>query len=120
MDLIIGLLLGLALAWAWQKFVIWHTLRLLERDGVDIQQVMDDIRGQGQSQRQPQVINARMEEHQGQFYLYHADTNEFIAQGATAQDLDQRTDQRYGHQPVVITDIDPQTLERYRSTKTTS
>ena len=63
------------------------------------------------------VVEARLEEHQGEFFLYRVDNGEFIAQGTTAQEIQDRTDKRISGQAVVVTESDDGVMERYRATK---
>ena len=113
-GLILGFAGGLIVSYIYVKFVIWHTLRQLEQQDIRVNEIIDKMK----TRIEQNMIAARMEEHQGRFYLYRADNNEFIAQGATAEEVDAHTDRRFGKKTVIVTDAEPTTLARYLSTKT--
>jgi hypothetical protein len=96
------------------KIMIWATLRQIERQGVEIDSLIASMQAKA---REP-VIEARLEEHQGEFFLYRVDNGEFIAQGATAGEIVERTDKRIRDRPVMVIEADDGVLERYRATKT--
>ena len=113
---ILGFCLGLLVAYVIVKIMIWSTLRQLERDNIEIDELMTRIT----KKIEDNIISARMEEHQGQFYLFRTDNNEFIAQGSTADEVDAHTDSRFGKKSVIVTDADPSVLSRYLATKNTA
>ncbi len=115
-EFALGVVVGMMVAYIIVKVVVWSTLRQLERDNIEIDELMEKVTKKIENN----IIAARMEEHQGQFYLYRTDNNEFIAQGATAAEVDAHTDTRFGKKSVIVTDADPQVLSRYLSTKTSS
>jgi hypothetical protein len=112
-GILLGILLGLLIAYIAMRVMVWTTLRQMERQGIEIENLVQKIKQDAQAS----VIEARLEEHRGEFFLYRKDTGEFIAQGATAQEITERTDQRIHHMPVVVTEADEGVLERYRATK---
>jgi hypothetical protein len=112
-GILLGILLGLFIAYIAMRVVVWATMRQIEREGIEIDALLDKMRGKAREQ----VIEARLEEHQGEFFLYRKDTGEFIAQGATAQEITERTDRRIYHVPVVVTEAEDGVMERYRATK---
>ena len=117
-DILLGISLGILLGWLTayiiMRVVVWATMRQIEREGIEIDALLEKMREKAREQ----VIEARLEEHQGEFFLYRKDTGEFIAQGATAQEITERTDRRVYHMPVVVTEADEGVMERYRATKT--
>jgi hypothetical protein len=113
-GILLGILLGWLTAYIAMRVVVWTTMRQIEREGIEIDTLLDKLREKAREQ----VIEARLEEHQGEFFLYRKDTGEFIAQGATAQEITERTDRRIHHMPVVVTEADDGVMERYRATKT--
>lgn len=117
-DILLGISLGILLGWLTayiiMRVVVWATMRQIEREGIEIDALLEKMREKAREQ----VIEARLEEHQGEFFLYRKDTGEFIAQGATAQEITERTDRRVYHVPVVVTEADEGVMERYRATKT--
>jgi hypothetical protein len=113
-SFVLGIVIGMGLAYVMMRIVVWATLRQMERQGIEIENLVQKIKQDAQAS----VIEARLEQHQGEFFLYRKDTGEFIAQGATAQEITERTDRRIYHMPVVVTEADEGVLERYRATKT--
>jgi hypothetical protein len=113
-GLFLGILLGWLIAYIAMRVVVWITMRQIEREGIEIDTLLEKMREKAREQ----IIEARLEEHQGEFFLYRKDTGEFIAQGATAQEITERTDRRIHNMPVVVTEADEGVLERYRATKT--
>ena len=115
-EFALGIVVGMMVAYVIVKVVVWSTLRQLERDNIEIDELMTKITKKIENN----IIAARMEEYQGQFYIYRTDNNEFIAQGATAAEIDAHTDQRFGKKSVIVTDADPAVLSRYLATKNTA
>ena len=58
-------------------------------------------------------VPAKVEQHGDQFYLFHRDTDVFIAQGRDAQEIADRTPQR---QSIYVTDGEPDVVQRFKST----
>ena len=112
-EFILGFASGLIVAYIIVKVVVWSTLRQLEQDDIRVDELIDKMK----QKIEQNIIAARMEEHQGLFYLYRADNNEFIAQGATADEIDARTDERFGKKAVIVTDADDMVLSRYLATR---
>jgi hypothetical protein len=111
---VLGLCAGVVVSYLWVKFIIWSTMRQIEREGIEIKELMAQL----QKQKKAMIVEARLEEHQGEFFLYRVDNGEFIAQGATAQEISDRTDIRIRGHAVVVTQSDDVVMERYRATKT--
>ena len=110
---VLGFGAGVLISYAIVKIVVWATMRQIEREGIEIQKLMDQLR----QHRKNISVQARLEEHHGEFYLYRIDNGEFIAQGTTAQEITERTDQRIRDKTVVVTESDEATMARYRATK---
>lgn len=113
-GLLLGIFLGIFVSYVAMRVVVWATMRQIEREGIEIEALLDKMKEKARQQ----IIEARLEEHQGEFFLYRVDTGEFIAQGATAQEITERTDRRIHNLPVIVTEADSAVLERYRATKT--
>jgi hypothetical protein len=113
-SFILGICVGMGMAYVIMRMVIWVTLRQMERRGIEIENLVQKIKQDAQAL----VIEARLEEHQGEFFLFRKDTGEFIAQGATAQEITERTEKRILGRAVVVTESDDEVMERYRATKT--
>jgi len=112
-GLFLGVLLGMLISYIAVRIMIWVTLRQIERQGIMIEALLQKMR-----EKQQQVIEARLEQHQGEFFLYRVDNGEFIAQGRTAQEITERTDRHIHDRPVVVTEAESEVMERYRATKT--
>ena len=112
-SFVLGVFVGIILSYIAVRIMIWVTLRQIERQGIVIEALLEKMR-----EKQQQVIEARLEQHQGEFFLYRVDNGEFIAQGRTAQEITERTDRRIHDRPVVVTQSDSEVMERYRATKT--
>ena len=113
-SFILGICVGMFLFYVMMRIVIWTTLRQIERRGIQIEDLMQKMK----EKAQVLVIPARLEEHQGEFFLYRADTGEFIAQGTTAQEITERTDRRIHDRPVMVIEAESAVMERYHATKT--
>ena len=111
---ILGICLGMFVSYVAMRIVVWATLRQIERQGIQIEDLVQKMK----EKVQVPVIPARLEEHQGEFFLYRADTGEFIAQGTTAQEITERTDRRIHDRPVMVIEAESAVMERYRATKT--
>jgi hypothetical protein len=61
-------------------------------------------------------INTRLEEVNGVFYVYNIDNGEFIAQGATADEVQKHAQSRISNKDVFIVQGDSDAIERYRNT----
>lgn len=112
-SFVLGMCVGMGVAYVMMRIVVWATLRQMERRGVEIENLVHKIKQDAQAL----VVEARLEEHQGEFFLYRVDNGEFIAQGTTAQEIQDRTDKRISGQAVVVTESDDGVMERYRATK---
>jgi len=62
-------------------------------------------------------VAARVEEHQGVFYVYNATDNSFMAQGATLAELRATIEARWSDRRVLVTEGEPEVLDRLRATK---
>lgn len=110
---VLGFGAGVLISYAIVKIVVWATMRQIEREGIEIQALMNQLR----QHRKNILVEARLEEHHGEFYLYRIDNGEFIAQGTTAQEITERTDKRIRDKTVVVTESDEAVMARYRATK---
>lgn len=110
----LGVVVGVILHQIYVKFVVWQTLREMKRNGIDFEDLFDqNLR----SDRQDQVVKARLEQHGNLFLLYDAVTSEFIAQGNSATEIEGQVNQVRPNQAVIVIDSDPAVLARYRKTK---
>jgi hypothetical protein len=112
-SFVLGICVGMGVAYVMMRIVVWATLRQMERRGIEIENLVQKIKQDAQAS----VVEARLEEHQGEFFLYRVDNGEFIAQGTTAKEITARTDQRIHDKAVVVTQANDGVMERYRATK---
>ena len=101
--------LGIMAHQVWVKIVVWHTLREMRRAGIDIEKMFDD--------HEPEVcppdIACRLEQHDGVWFLYNVDNNEFVAQGRTRRELDAAVARRFPDRRVVARDVDEEVRARF-------
>ena len=65
---------------------------------------------------QETMIPARVEEHEGVFYVYNTRDNSFLAQGTTVQELRDAIDQRWKNVQVFVSEGDQAVIDRLRAT----
>ena len=100
--------LGIFAHQIWVKIVVWHTLREMRRAGINIEELLRE--------EEPAVsrdIACRLEQHDGIWFLYNADNNEFVAQGRTRRELDEAVAQRFPDRRVVARDVDEEIRARF-------
>ena len=105
---VMAFVLGIIVHQLWVKLVVWHTLREMRRAGIDIEAMLGED--------EPEVsrdIACRLEEHEGVWFLYNADNNEFVAQGRTRKELDEAVAQRFPDRKVVARDVDEAVRARF-------
>ena len=61
-------------------------------------------------------IEARVEQHDGVFYIYRVDDNTFIAQGNSLTELRQRIEDRVKDARVFVTEGDPEVVSALKAT----
>ena len=105
---VMSFVMGIMAHQVWVKIVVWHTLREMRRAGIDIEKMLRED--------EPEVtrdIACRLEQHDGIWFLYNADNNEFVAQGRTRQELDAAVAQRFPDRRVVARDVDEEIRARF-------
>jgi len=113
MDFFLGLAVGVAVSYLITRFIVWATMRQIEREGIEVEQLIQNMK----QRVQERIVQARLEEHQGMFYLYRVDNNEFIAQGRSHAEIKTITDKRLPDLPVYVTEAEDSVMERYSATK---
>lgn len=110
---VLGTVLGFIVHQLWVYFVVWKTMREL-REGAhqELAQVLEQL-----DEVSERFVPCRLEHENGVFYLYRQDTNEFVAQGRTPQELGEAADQRYPRCVLIAKDMDPEVRELYQSAK---
>ena len=61
-------------------------------------------------------IAARVEQHDGVFYVYRVDDNTFLAQGSSLDELKQRIEDRIKDAQVFVTEGDPEVVSALKAT----
>ena len=105
---VMAFVLGIMAHQIWVKIVVWHTLREMRQAGIDIEKLLRED--------EPEVtrdIACRLEQHDGIWFLYNADNNEFVAQGRTRKELDEAVAQRFPDRRVVARDVDEEIRARF-------
>jgi len=111
-GVMVGSVLGVIAAYIFTRVIIWLTLREISKQ-VDIDGLFQRL----EKETVTSGIQARLEEHQGMFYVYDISDNQFIAQGTDADALAQAVVQRAGDDRAVnITEGDKDVIERFRKT----
>jgi hypothetical protein len=101
--------LGIFAHQIWVKIVVWHTLREMRRAGIDIEELLRDDAEPVQDTR----VECRLEEHEGTWFLYRKDNDEFVAQGRNKQELSDAVTSRFPDKLVIATDIDDEVRQRF-------
>jgi hypothetical protein len=107
--LILGFILGIAAHILWVKIVVWHTLRELRRNGIDIEELLSEKDEPAPTRN----VECRLEQHDGVWMLYRKDNNEFVAQGRSKQELSDAVERRYPDQFVIATEFADGTREKF-------
>lgn len=107
-DIVLGLIVG-----ATATFILGYVLlKIAERKAEDnLEKLLAVIQ-----HLQTHMILARVEEHQGVFYVYNVRDDSFMAQGVSIDELRERIEQRWPQADVSVTEGDQAVLERLRST----
>jgi hypothetical protein len=76
MDFLFGIAVGIAIV----ALTVWIAIRRIRHQ-------LEAVLEKAHQDFSEVKITARVEEHAGVFYLYNADTSEFLGQGSTASEL---------------------------------
>jgi len=87
LEFLIGVLAGMVLMLAVVHTAFKRALKEIEQREAEEEQ---------QSIQQPRVMLAKVEKHSGIFYLFEHNNNQFMVQGTSIEELDQRLTLRYG------------------------
>lgn len=110
-QFIYGIVAGLVLAYFVAQIVIWQTMRQI-RQRMDV----DELIKQLETRVEEAVIQVRIEEHQGEFFVYNIENDQFLAQGRDAASLKAAVESRSDGRTVLITEGDKDVIERFRGT----
>lgn len=84
LSIFIVFALGFAMGWVTREEMAKRRVdRLMEQLGEDLQQVAQDL------------INIKIEQHSGVYYVFNKETDEFMAQAPTRKELEDALAKRY-------------------------
>jgi uncharacterized protein (DUF2344 family) len=90
--------------------VRWILIRATARAEQQINQLVQQLK-----QEMSQIVTARVEEHDGMFYVYDSENNNFLAQGENISVLQERIESRIKNARVYVTQGDPDVIARLKS-----
>lgn len=106
LEMVMTFLVWYAIGWAiWQFIVRPWVMRRLERKIAELELVLEKT--------VENIVEAKIEEHHGQFYLFDKTTDTFLAQGFTAQEI---ADKMKKTLQVYVTEGDPDVIQRFKNT----
>ena len=105
-GMIFGMCLALVVVYLYLRMVMLRAAQNLD----DLIQVIERLK--------ESIIQARVEEEDGVFYVYNTEDQSFMAQGRTVAELRERIEQRWRDTQVLITEGDKEVIQRLRGTGT--
>lgn len=109
-DIILGVAIGAVIGvvgfYFAMKLAINILMRRLARDVETLEEALKE---------QINLIPCRVEQHDGVFFVYNNDTNEFMAQGSTLAELRERIKARWKDQRVSVVAGDDAVLEQLKA-----
>lgn len=111
-DFIVGILVGVPagmfLMYFLLKIILDMAIKKLTQDIGDLDQVIEKF-------REDRAIDCRVESHNGVFFVYNNDTNEFMAQGSTLVELRERIKSRWANVRVSVVAGEQAVLEQLKA-----
>jgi hypothetical protein len=107
-EFFIGLAVGMMIMALAVKIIANMAVRYLERQLQELEKTVEQLDNL--------KVPARVEEHQGIFYVYALDGDRFLAQGTSMAELKQRVESHSQTMHVVLTEGDPDVLARLQAT----
>ena len=109
-DIVLWIALGVAIgAWLFYlalKLAVHILMRRLSQDIETLEEALKE---------QVELIPCRVEQHDGVFFVYNNDTNEFMAQGSTLSELRKRIKARWKDRRVSVVAGDEAVLEQLKA-----
>ena len=99
MDFILTIILGLFLGWMVSKIIQGYLRAKLL---LEIQEKVEE----SQVEIKQHIIMVNVEKHDDVFYLYEKNTDQFIAQGKTIEELSQRCQERFKNHTIIADEND--------------
>ena len=97
MDLLIDILIGLVLGWFVVKVIEGYQRAKLKRQINEAISEMQEI----SKEVKTNLIVVNVEKYNDVFYLYDRDTNEFIAQGKTIEEISENCQKRFKDKTII-------------------
>jgi len=101
----VGIFIGVTAFYLTMKLAVNILMRRLAQDIEQLEVELD---------QHQKTIQARVELHNNEFFVYNNDTNEFMAQGATLQDLRERIRNRWSAYRVSVVAGDENVLAQLK------
>ena len=120
---------GFAVGWYIRGAIMrWAIDRIAKQAGLDLQKLINDIDSETEDVRkqtkkvleqakQDDLVEVKLEEHHGHFYMFRADNDKFLAQGSTFDEIKNLIKAKHPDITVAAVDTDPEVLKRFKATK---
>ena len=99
-DFILNILLGIFLGWALTQIIGGYLRAKL------LLEIHEKIKEAAEEETKERWIMVNVEQHDGIFYLYEKNTDQFIAQGKTMEELSQRCRELFKDHTVIADEND--------------
>ncbi len=103
---VVGIFIGVSLFYLALKLAVNVLTRRIERELETLEEALKE---------HVDLIPCRVEQHQGVFFVYNNETNEFMAQGSTLTELRERIKARWKDQRVSVVAGDEAVLEQLKA-----
>lgn len=107
-EFIVGLIFGIALTLVVVRIALTIAVRRAEATIQALEQAINVLNSS--------TISARVEEHDGVFYVYNAEDGTFLVQGSSMTELQEKLDSQYQNKNIVVTEGDESVLARLKNT----
>ena len=107
-EFIVGLVFGIALTLVAVRILLTIAVRRAEATIQALEQAIDALNSS--------TITARVEEHDGVFYVYNADDDTFLVQGSSMNELQEKLESQYQNKNIVVTQGDESVMARLKNT----
>ena len=103
--IVVGIFIGVIAFYLTLKLAVNILTRRIERELETLEEALKE---------HVDLIPCRVEQHQGMFFVYNNDTNEFMAQGSTLTELRERIKARWKDQRVSVVAGDEAVLDQLK------
>ena len=103
---VVGIFIGVTAFYLTLKLAVNVLTRRIERELETLEEALKE---------HVDLIPCRIEQHQGMFFVYNNNTNEFMAQGSTLTELRERIKARWKDQRVSVVAGDEDVLEQLKA-----